>query len=67
MRYLNKSKTVHFVRIVTFKIILELLNSVVFFNHFLSTEALLTKKLQKILNNQLVPDIGIRINTNIFK
>ena len=36
-------------------------------NDLLSTEALLIKKLQSSLNNQLGPDKGSRVTINIFK
>ena len=37
------------------------------YNDLLSTEALLIKKLQPNLNNQLGPDKGSRVTINIFK
>ena len=37
------------------------------YNDLLSTEALLIKKLQPSLNNQLGPDKGSRVTINIFK
>ena len=37
------------------------------YNDPLSTEALLIKKLQPNLNNQLGPDKGSRVTINIFK
>ena len=69
MRYLNILKIVYFVLIVkTFTIVLKLLKrAVCIMIYLLSSEALLVKKLQPNLDNQLGPDKGSRVTINIFK
>ena len=67
MVYLNPLKNCVFCSNCNIYDFTKVIKKCTYFNDLLSTEALLNKKLQPNLNNQLGPNKGSRVSINIFK